>query len=165
MTDLGKQFRQFKAKVCTAYHIQELDREVGVRSRRQAKEAAKRAERGKANDIQPGTATRKPKAGANTKGKEKASSEQSQDVPGPMQPWRKKSFNFQTYKFHVLGDYMASIRRFGTTDSYSTEPVSYRPLPVHSSTHFSSGRVRASHAERQIPSHRSKGLCSPADSN
>ncbi|KAG2339571.1 hypothetical protein BDR05DRAFT_891592, partial [Suillus weaverae] len=44
------------------------------------------------------------------------------DVPGPKQPQRKKSFNFSTYKFHVLGDYATSIHYFGTTDSYSTEP-------------------------------------------
>ena len=37
---------------------------------------------------------------------------------------RPKTFNLQTYKVHALGDYSNSIRKFGTTDSYSTEPVS-----------------------------------------
>src|ERR1700709_1319077 len=37
---------------------------------------------------------------------------------------RPKTFNLQTYKLHALGDYSTSIRKFGTTDSYSTEPVS-----------------------------------------
>ena len=36
---------------------------------------------------------------------------------------RSKTFNLQTYKLHALGDYSSSIRKFGTTDSYSTEPV------------------------------------------
>ena len=36
---------------------------------------------------------------------------------------RSKTFNLQTYKLHALGDYLSSIRKFGTTDSYSTEPV------------------------------------------
>ena len=36
---------------------------------------------------------------------------------------RPKTFNLQTYKVHALGDYLSSIRKFGTTDSYSTEPV------------------------------------------
>jgi hypothetical protein len=36
----------------------------------------------------------------------------------------KKVFNLQTYKLHSLGDYVATIRMIGTTDSYSTEPVS-----------------------------------------
>jgi hypothetical protein len=40
-----------------------------------------------------------------------------------------KSFNLQTYKFHSLGDYAATIRRFGTSDSYTTEIVSVRNLP------------------------------------
>ncbi|KAH7917181.1 hypothetical protein BV22DRAFT_1052620, partial [Leucogyrophana mollusca] len=34
---------------------------------------------------------------------------------------RRKTFNLQTYKLHSLGDYSSSIRKFGTTDSYSTE--------------------------------------------
>jgi hypothetical protein len=37
---------------------------------------------------------------------------------------RPKSFNLQIYKFHALGDYEATIRRYGTVDSYSTEAVS-----------------------------------------
>lgn len=44
------------------------------------------------------------------------------------------SFNIFTIKFHYLGDYAASIRKFGTCDSYSTETVSlfafpWNPLP------------------------------------
>jgi hypothetical protein len=35
-----------------------------------------------------------------------------------------KQLNLNTYKFHSLGDYVETIRRFGTTDSYSTQPVS-----------------------------------------
>lgn len=35
-----------------------------------------------------------------------------------------KTFNNNTYKYHSLGDYVRMIRRFGTTDSYSTTPVS-----------------------------------------
>ena len=32
--------------------------------------------------------------------------------------------NLSTYKFHAMGDYEATIRAFGTTDSYSTQIVS-----------------------------------------
>ncbi|KAG2037989.1 hypothetical protein BDR03DRAFT_862933, partial [Suillus americanus] len=32
-----------------------------------------------------------------------------------------KSFNLFTYKFHALGDYVQSIRAFGTTDLYTTQ--------------------------------------------
>ncbi|KAG2045389.1 hypothetical protein BDR06DRAFT_1015731 [Suillus hirtellus] len=32
-----------------------------------------------------------------------------------------KAFNMQTYKLHALGDYVSSIKMFGTTDSYTTQ--------------------------------------------
>lgn len=35
----------------------------------------------------------------------------------------KKKLNLNTYKFHALGDYVTTIRLFGTTDSYSTQLV------------------------------------------
>ncbi|KIK11502.1 hypothetical protein PISMIDRAFT_122575, partial [Pisolithus microcarpus 441] len=35
-----------------------------------------------------------------------------------------KTFNLSTYKIHALGDYVDTIRMFGTTDSYSTQMVS-----------------------------------------
>jgi hypothetical protein len=35
-----------------------------------------------------------------------------------------KQLNLKTYKYHALGDYVHTIRQFGTTDSYSTQPVS-----------------------------------------
>ena len=34
-----------------------------------------------------------------------------------------KVLNLQTYKLHALGDYAAQIRTYGTTDSYSTQPM------------------------------------------
>jgi len=37
---------------------------------------------------------------------------------------KKKKLNLNTYKFHALGDYVATIHLFGTTDSYSTQVVS-----------------------------------------
>jgi hypothetical protein len=36
---------------------------------------------------------------------------------------RKKTFNMNTYKHHALGDYVETIRTYGTCDSYSTEAV------------------------------------------
>ncbi|KAG2029658.1 hypothetical protein BDR03DRAFT_936805 [Suillus americanus] len=104
-TDLGEHFRLFKDTVCASYQTHELDHEVDARSCRQEREAAKRAENGKGKE----------------KGKEKEKAS-GRDAPRPRQPRRKKSFNIQTYKFHALGNYVASIHLFGTTDSYSTEP-------------------------------------------
>jgi hypothetical protein len=37
---------------------------------------------------------------------------------------RPKKFNLQTYKLHALGDYVPTIRKFGTTDSYTMQIVS-----------------------------------------
>lgn len=37
---------------------------------------------------------------------------------------KRKFFNLNTYKNHSVGDYVRTIRMYGTTDSYSTEPVS-----------------------------------------
>lgn len=36
---------------------------------------------------------------------------------------RRKRLNINTYKFHSYGDYLNTIREYGTTDSYSTELV------------------------------------------
>ncbi|KIK34655.1 hypothetical protein CY34DRAFT_97579 [Suillus luteus UH-Slu-Lm8-n1] len=115
-THLGEQFRHFKEKVCASYQTQELDREVSVRSRRQTRDAAKR----KANNV--GRANED----NNTKGKGKATG-QSQDLPAPKQPKRKKSFNIQTYKFHVLGDY------------HRTSELIL--LSIHTVTHLSQGEL------------------------
>lgn len=37
---------------------------------------------------------------------------------------RQKKFNLATYKFHVMGDYVRTIRLFRTTDSFTTQIVS-----------------------------------------
>lgn len=37
---------------------------------------------------------------------------------------RRKTMNLNTYKVHALGDYVETIRKYGTIDSYSTELVS-----------------------------------------
>jgi hypothetical protein len=36
---------------------------------------------------------------------------------------KKKLFNLILIKLHALGDYVKTIKTFGTTDSYSTQPV------------------------------------------
>jgi len=107
---VGQQFHDFKATVCLAYATRELHQEVEARARRNAKQAAKQA------------------GGQKTK---HCSSlvEQGETVlleTSRKNAQRTKTFNFQTYKFHALGDYVSTIRRYGTTDSYSSEPV--RPL-------------------------------------
>lgn len=59
----------------------------------------------------------------------KAKKNRDKQVPtntNPTSTSDRKLFNLNTYKFHALGDYPWTIREFGTTDSYSTQPVSTR---------------------------------------
>ncbi|KIO08844.1 hypothetical protein M404DRAFT_22671 [Pisolithus tinctorius Marx 270] len=44
-------------------------------------------------------------------------------VPSLPSGGKVKTFNMCTYKFHALGDYVESIRLFGTTDSYTMQTV------------------------------------------
>jgi hypothetical protein len=100
-TEIGAGLRDFQTKLCPAFTTRELQREADARRRRQSKNAKAGADETK-------------KASVND-GKKK----------------KKKAFNIQTYKCHALGDYVETIRKFGTTDSYSTEPVSTLPrLPL-----------------------------------
>jgi len=43
---------------------------------------------------------------------------------GSTQGRRPKTLNLQTYKAHSLGDYVSTIKQYGTTDSYNTAIVS-----------------------------------------
>jgi hypothetical protein len=38
---------------------------------------------------------------------------------------KRKKFNLATYKYHALADYPETIRRYGTTDNYSTQTVRF----------------------------------------
>jgi hypothetical protein len=102
---VGQQFRDFKATVCSAYVTQELRQEAEARTRRSAKQAAKQTAKHSSSVLE-----------------QRDSAVQSQTSLKNAR--RIKTFNFQTYKFHALGDYVSTIRRYGTTDSYSSEPVS-----------------------------------------
>lgn len=62
----------------------------------------------------------------------KKSEKTSGDAAVPKAPAQRrkrlpKEFKLNTYKNHALGDYVNSIRRYGTTDLYSTESVSSLP--------------------------------------
>ena len=89
----GTQIRAFANKLCPLYDTRELPREEAARVRRRAKKAAQ-----KGSDANVPSSTGK---------------------SGRLQ----KLFDLITYKLHALGDYVAHIIRFGTTDSYSTQTV------------------------------------------
>lgn len=44
--------------------------------------------------------------------------------PNKVTGQQRKTLNLNTYKDHALGDYVETIRHYGTVDSYSTESVS-----------------------------------------
>ncbi|KAF9474973.1 hypothetical protein BDN70DRAFT_814828 [Pholiota conissans] len=94
----GKLMREFRDLTCSEFATIELPREVAARARRQAAQQAAMSSTSTPPD------------------------ECAPAVPAPASSSRKnKGLNLFTVKFHFLGDYVAHIRRFGTTDSYSTQ--------------------------------------------
>jgi hypothetical protein len=81
---------------------------------------------------------------------------QSGSVPSANAPVtsgaKSKTFNLSTYKLHALGDYADTIRRFGTTDSYSTQMVcqSLHMFPVLINSVFSQGELEHRQAKRRF---------------
>jgi hypothetical protein len=92
---LGRQLRYFAKYTCSKFVTKELPSEEAARGRRQAKKAASANKAGR-----PAPAAAKQDGASN-----------------------QKTFNLFTYKWHSLGDYVRTIRFFGTTDSYSTQTV------------------------------------------
>ena len=74
-----------------------------------------------------------------------------ESTKAPNQSRKAKTLNLHTYKFHALGDYVRTIRMFGTTDSFSTQLVCAGPYGsalVHQSPNSSLlGRKCASRCE------------------
>jgi len=100
-TNLGKQLRHFQSYTCGFFDTRELPKEEAARGRRQKKARAARTRA-------PGRSQVPPQPQTSTTG-----------TTGP----KRKAFNLIMYKLHALGDYVRSIRLFGTSDSYSTQPV------------------------------------------
>ncbi|ETW82715.1 hypothetical protein HETIRDRAFT_315304, partial [Heterobasidion irregulare TC 32-1] len=94
-TSLGVLIRKFVLVTCAHFDTKELPSEEAARGRREAAIAQKTAQ---TTSVSP--AVRQP--------------------TGP----KRKVLNLATYKMHALGDYPATIRRLGTTDSYTTQTVS-----------------------------------------
>lgn len=136
---LGKSLRNFQEKTCSAYDTQELLREAGARKKRQAKAAAPQS----SETVQDMNSVPGEPPNASTSNLTMGT---EQNSAGPTKPATKKrkhatkaprtvvkdsdkilrlkkSLNLNTYKNHSLGDYTEAIRRYGTTDSYSTESV------------------------------------------
>jgi hypothetical protein len=136
-TSLGDKFRAFEKHTCSAFVTYELKKEATARERRQSKSAKK-----------PDTSKRLSKVSGTSKESPRKLEDTSKD------PRRLKTLNLNTYKFHAIGDVVATIRRYGTTDSYSTESVGFLPASACRSLSLTSGymtgRIGASNTEIEI---------------
>ena len=123
-SNIGHSLRVFDREVCSKYVTQELPQEEAARGRRAI-------QRMKATAVAGQSVT----------------TAATPVVKGP----KRRYFNLSTYKLHVLGDYPNQIRRFGTTDSFSTQPVSL-PYPHILSIYlkYASGRITAQERQTTI---------------
>ena len=108
-TVLGARLRNFAKTTCKDYVTHELKRETEQRKRRAQKLAKAKTTAGKAKTN-------------STKSKGKGAESAPPTASGSDEP-RLKLFNLNTYKIHSLGDYVQSIRKWGTTDSYTSRRV------------------------------------------
>lgn len=128
-TTLGSRLRHFVNHVCPLYDTRELPKEEAARARRR-----KRKAKDSAQPPPPEVVT--------------VSS-------GPKQ----KILNLLTYKLHALGDYVTSIQLFGTSNSYSTQPVSLtQNLCAYLLTHSHPGRTRTSTCEEILHPNQQKSI-------
>ena len=91
---LGNSLCNFEAKTTAAFETRELERERAAWQQHQEKSMTSGASKSK-RPTAPDSKARK-----------------------------QKKINLMTYKYHALSHYVDTIRCFGTTDSYSTQPVS-----------------------------------------
>jgi len=129
-TSLGDKLREFNQKTCSAFVTRELEREFNARIRRESKKTTPK-------NCPPSSASRpvvlqhhsdSHHANLTRSNQQESSitpieSEESPTTESNGNARHLKTLNLNTYKIHSLGDYTNTIRRYGTTDSYSTELV------------------------------------------
>ena len=96
MKAFRKKIRCFQSHTCSFFDTRELPQEEAARNQHQKKKKVAM----NLSPLAPAPSTATPSAGT-----------------------RKKLFNLILIKLHALGDYVETIKTFGTTDSYSTQPV------------------------------------------
>jgi hypothetical protein len=127
---LGDQLRKFQRITCTAYETRELPRESKARVHRQNQKVRLDVNFTTVHEQDSNAHRPVPPTRANQSGSSSSAQPSVPEIPVGLTgrsynstTRRLKSLNLNTYKLHALGDYTATIRRYGTTDSYSTEPV------------------------------------------
>lgn len=109
---LGTQLRRFQSYTCSFFDTRELPSEEAAR-RRKAKKAAPSTKPSRKEKIPTGETNQGPPSNVDSEPKTLKA------------PPKKKLFNLVMIKLHALGDYVNTIKLFGTSDSYSTQPVSF----------------------------------------
>ncbi|KJA12544.1 hypothetical protein HYPSUDRAFT_152354, partial [Hypholoma sublateritium FD-334 SS-4] len=123
--NLGTQLRRFQSYTCSFFDTRELPSEEAARRRKSTK-ATSVSSKGKSS---MGKASQGPPSNVDLQSK------------NPKTHPKKKLFNLIMIKLHSLGDYVNTIKLFGTSDSYSTQPVSLFTLPVILQYSFYTTRV------------------------
>ena len=125
---LGTRLRDFSQNNCSTFNTVELHREHRARLRREATKVDPQAQAQHTEQALPqhgaaGVADTSASASSSTP--TFPSSARHSKSTSIRAGRRRKTLNINMYKFHSYGDYARIIRIYGTTDSYSTEPVSY----------------------------------------
>jgi hypothetical protein len=120
---LAHEIRKFHDQTCPAFATDELPRDEAARSGKQQNGQAT-----KVSECQVASSSRSQcPVALDVAPVPSPSSLQasylSQPASVPPKKRKKKPFNISTYKYHAMGDYVQTIRMFGTTDSYSTQTV------------------------------------------
>lgn len=124
---LGVKLRTFSQRTCPAFATRELGREYNARLRRETKSQSASGKHKTATSDAVAIGATQASSGSGV-----ASTHSMAEKPQTQPPMgvrskrvgrRTKTLNINTYKFHSYGDYPATIRRYGTMDSYSSEPV------------------------------------------
>ena len=136
---LGEKLCKFSLQTCPAFQTKELYREFDACVRCEARKSPPKKGEGIPSDtdisMEPPTAIQRNSAniqhmlepGSNA-ASDPTFTPAVRNTSSNTQPQsagrRHKTFNLSTYALHSIGDYVKTIQQYGTTDSFSTEPVS-----------------------------------------
>jgi hypothetical protein len=136
---LGKALRTFRDTTCSVFHTKELRREYNARIRREAKKSASKSHVAAPDETLATSSSSASAVHTNINPDSTLGATATLVLDGELSNppvvsqvrtkstgagRRDKTLNLSTFKCHSLGDYARTIRKHGTTDSYSTEPVS-----------------------------------------
>lgn len=119
-TQLGELLRNFQEETCTEYDTQELNRERAAWMRQTAGNPTANETNLEHVADAIGSSSKTPITDDTPNARPEVRASKSTNSAGKL----RKTLNLNTYKDHSLGDYVESIRRYGTVDSYSTEAAS-----------------------------------------